>query len=178
MRLITNGLKSALALALAVLFSYSTCLAQAVDPWERVKLIEPGKKVQIRLRSGKVVKGTMAAWTADGLSVRQGKNEMSGVSKSDVVQVALVTGMSRGRKAMYAGLITGGVVGGIGGAACASNGCYDEGAILVPVAAAVWAGIAAGIASLFPQHKEVIYTAPPAAATAGRTDNAGLSSLR
>ena len=152
---------NAFALALTALISQQICLAQ-VDLWERVRLIEPGKKVAIKLHSGSTVSGKMEAWNPQGLSVRQGKQKVSTVEKSDVAQVALVTGMSRARKAMYAGLIAGGVTGALMGAACSSS-CYPS-PVVVPIGAAFIGGTAAGIAALFPPHKEVIYTAPSLAA--------------
>src|SRR5574341_1202922 len=75
---------------LLVTLLYHQTSPAQVDPWERVKLIE------------------------------QGKNKVVPVAKSDVARVAMVTGMSRGRKATYAGLIAGGITGGLMGAACAS----------------------------------------------------------
>jgi molybdopterin-binding protein len=156
-----RALRNALALLLVALIYQQTCLAQ-VDPWERVKLIEPGKNVHVKLQSGKTVKGKMEAWSADGLTVRQGKQKVAAVAKSDVAQVALVIGKSRGRKAMWAGLITGSAVGGFLGALCHLLGCSAEGALygVVPISAGS-AGVAAGIAALFPPHKEVLYTAAP-----------------
>jgi hypothetical protein len=142
---------------LACLVCSQTCLAQ-VDPWERVKLIEPGKKVSVKLHADKSVNGKMDAWRPDGLSVRQGGAKVVSVEKSDVAQVALVTGWSRGRKALVAGLITGGVVGGLTGAALAN--CCDVAPALAAGAGGFWGGVAAGIAALFPQHHEVIYSAP------------------
>ena len=152
-------LNHVIALLLAALLYQPASLAQ-VDPWERIKLIEPGKKVSVKLHSGRAVNGRMESWSADGLSVRKGKDHVAAVAKSDVAQVAMVTGMSRKRKALYAGLITGGILGGLAGAACASGGCEVDPAFVVPVVAGFWAGVAAGIAALFPQPKEVIYTAP------------------
>lgn len=165
MKLTTRIFRNALVCALALQVFQPMGWAQ-VDPWERVKLIEPGKKLAVRLHSGKTVKGKMELWTSDGLSIRQGREKLNTISKADVARVALLTGRSRGRKALYAGLITGGVMGGLMGAACANGGCYAEPAILVPAAAGFWGGLAAGIAALFPQHQEILYTAAPLEARA------------
>jgi len=159
MRHTTKTLRNALALLLVALLYQQTCLAQ-VDPWERVKLIEDGKKVQVKLLSGVTVNGKMEGWSTDGLSVRQGKNRVVPVAKADIAQVAMVGGMSRGRKALWAGGIVGGGLGGVLVAGCASSGGCD-----VPLAALfagsvlLYGGVAAGIAALFPQHREVIYRA-------------------
>ncbi len=160
-----------LALLLSVLLYHQTTLAQ-LDPWERVKLIEPGKKVQVKLRSGKTLNGDMENWTADGLSVRQGENKVVPVAKADVARVAMVTGMSRGRRAGYAALISGGAVGGLFGLACATSDCSGEASVYVLAALIIVAGftaaVAAGIAALFPQHKEVIYSAVPVSTNSAR----------
>ncbi len=153
-------LKNTVLLSLAVLLS-GPCLAQ-VDPWERVKLIEEGKKVSVRLHSGVTVNGKMQAWNPDGMSVRKGK-KIVGVEKSEVARVDLVTGMSRGRKAAWAGGITGGIFGGMAGAVCSAYHCRPSAAAVVAANGAMTGGIAAGIAALFPPHKEVIYSVLPPA---------------
>jgi hypothetical protein len=160
-------LNSAVPLILAGLLSWQTCFAQ-VDPWERVKLVEPGKKLSVKLHSGRSVNGKMETWSTDGVAVRQGKDRVVQVKKSDVAQVAMVMGMSRARKAALAGGITGAIGGGLGGLVCAGLGCDGEEAAAVVLAnAGLWGGIAAGIASLFAPHKEVLYTALPSVPATG-----------
>ena len=156
-----TALKNAAALLLAALVCQQTSMAQ-VDPWERIKLIEPGKKVNVKLHSGQTVNGRMESWNAEGLGVRQGKAKVVAVAKSDVAQVARVGGLTRGRKAAYAGLGVGGVMGGLMGAACGSSDCDVNPAGMAAAAGVMFGGIAAGIAALFPQHKEVIYQAQSA----------------
>ncbi len=155
-------IRNAMVLVLVNLLGWQLCLAQ-VDPWERIKLIEPGKKVQVKLHSGQNVNGKMEAWNTDGLSVRQGKDRVVQAAKSDVAKVAMVGGMSRGRKAALAGGIVGGALGGLMAAACASpnSNCDVPPALMFASGAILFGGIAAGIAAIFPQHKEVIYTALP-----------------
>ncbi len=160
MRQAMQILRSALGLLLVELLCWQTCLAQ-IDPWERVKLIEDGKKVSVKLLSGKTLNARMEGWSTDGLSVRQGKDKVVPVAKADVAEVAMVSGMSRGRKALWAGGIVGGGLGGVAAAACASAHCDVPPAALFAAGALVYGGIAAGIAALFPQHKEVIYAARP-----------------
>ena len=41
--------------------------------WELVRVIQPGRSVQVKLYSTRTIKGRMDAWPADGMSVRQGK---------------------------------------------------------------------------------------------------------
>ncbi|HOK44611.1 MAG TPA: hypothetical protein PLA43_15560 [Bryobacteraceae bacterium] len=153
-RVLTN-----LICLVAVMFSQQICLAQA-DPWERVRLIEQNANVHVKLHSGKTVKGKMESWNTDGLSVRQGKSRVLAVAKSDVRQVVLPIGMSRGRRAAWGLAIGGGVGGGFGGAICAPMECNaKETAAAIGAFAVLVGGIAAGIAALFPQHKEIIYSA-------------------
>ncbi len=71
----------------------------------------------------------------------------------------MVIGMSRGRKALWAGGIVGGGLGAVVAAACASGGCEISPAAMFAAGALVYGGIAAGIAALFPPHKELIYSA-------------------
>lgn len=118
-------MRNAAIRTLAGLLLLQVCFGQ-VDPWERVRLIESGRQVRIKLTSGSTVKGTMDVWSGDSLSVIQGKQSSVAIPKSDVAEVWMVTGMSRKRKAAYAGLITAGGVGALVGATCATNHCYSE----------------------------------------------------
>jgi hypothetical protein len=150
-------LKSTLAICLAQLLCWQMCLAQA-DPWERINVIADGKKVAVKILSGKTVNGKLIAWTPDSLTVTQRNDKTVQLAKSDVTQVLLVTGKSRAQKAGWAFLIGGGVGGAVLAAAMRSEGA--AGFFLVGL---LWfGGVAAGIAALFPAHKELIYTATPA----------------
>jgi redox-sensitive bicupin YhaK (pirin superfamily) len=55
-------------------------------------VISEGKKVAVRVLSGKTVNGKMAAWTPDSLTVTQRNDKTVQLAKSDVTQVLLVTG--------------------------------------------------------------------------------------
>jgi hypothetical protein len=97
-----------------------------------------------------------------GLRVRQGKNEITPLAKSDIGQVSAVTGMSRGRKALI-----GFLVGGVAGVTTMAIDCAGHSAGSEcgkgsdkPVVFALVGAIGALIASLFPQHKRVIYATP------------------
>jgi hypothetical protein len=155
-------LKSAVILLLAGLLSWQTCVAQ-VDPWERVNLVEPGKRLAVKLHSGRSVNGKMEAWSTDGVAVRRGKDRVVQVAKSDVAQVATVSGLSRGRKALYG---TPALVGGTGlimGTCGADPNAYCGGGLGVANAVGVGVmltGLGLLVWALFPQHKEVLYTAP------------------
>jgi hypothetical protein len=155
----SNGVRILIAI-LSIGLSISQPLSAQVDPWERVKLIEPGKSVHVKLHTGRTVKGRMESWNAEGLSLRQGKDKVVNLTKSDVAAVAMPTGMSRGRKAAYGALVGGGVGAGLMGGVCAAGADCDVHPGAMAAGGAIWfGGITAGIAALFPQHKEVIYLA-------------------
>jgi hypothetical protein len=162
-------LRSTTVLAWAILFGGQVCFAQ-VDPWDRVKLIEPGKKVSITLHNGKSVNGIMSAWSPESVTVLRGGGKTVQVPRADIEKVAMNAGMSRGRRAAWGALIGGGVGAVLIGAVCGGTSDCDGSDVAIAAGAALWfGGIAAGIAALFPQHKEVIYTAKPAAP--GRTSS-------
>jgi hypothetical protein len=156
--IVTKTLGSALALAAMVFHGGQTCVAQ-VDAWERVKLIDTGRKVTISLQNGKSVSGTMQAWTPEWVSVLQ-RGNVTQLARSDVTRVVMLTGMSRARRAGWAALIAGAAGAGLMGAACAGTdgGCEAPGA-MVAGGAILFGGIAAGVAALIPQAKETIYRA-------------------
>ena len=153
-------MKNAIVLLLAALLPWQMCLAQ-VGPWERVQVIAEGKKVQVKTLSKNTVNGKMAVWTPDSLSVKQSKDKTVQLAKSEVTQVVLVIGRSRGQKAGLGLLIGGGACGTLGGVA-GSVAESDVAAAGFFAGFGLCGGIAAGIAALFPPHREVIYTASPA----------------
>lgn len=153
-------MKNAMVLLLAALLPWQMCFAQ-VGPWERVQVIADGKKVVVKTQAGNSVSGKMVAWTPDSLSVQLGKDNAIQLSRSEVTQVVLVIGRSRGQKAGLGLLIGGGACGTLGGVA-GSVAESDVAAAGFFAGFGLCGGIAAGIAALFPPHREVIYTAPPA----------------
>ena len=163
---IVKPLWNSMSLLLACLVCSQTCLAQA-DPWERVDMVKQGRNVYVKLHTNQSLKGKMDLWRKDGLSLKQGRTKVVSIEKSDVAEVALLIGRSRGRKAMLAGIIAGSVSGGLTAAGYAASGacCDVSPAVVIPAAAGFWGGIAAGIAALFPQHHEVIYLAAPPSGT-------------
>ncbi len=150
-------MQNAVLLSLAALLPGGVCFAQ-VEPWERVRLIEEGKNVSVTLHSGAKVNGKMQAWNPDGMSVRRGKKVIA-VEKTEVARVEFVTGMSRGRRAAWAGGITGGIIAGLSGAVCGAYHCHPSAGAVVAANGAIYGAAAAGIAALFPPHKETIYNA-------------------
>lgn len=131
----------------------------AGDLWERVKLVEPGKRVRVELRAGKPVSGTFEQWTPEALQVRDGAGKLVRIEKADVDRLSMVTGMGRGRKAVWAAAATGAILGGLGAAVCVKEGCSSGEAGFVAGAVGFYAAVAAGVAALFPPHREAIYEA-------------------
>jgi hypothetical protein len=140
-----------------------TCFGQ-MDTWERVKLIETGKKVSVALQGGKSVSGKMREWSPESITLLQGRDKVVQVARSEVKTVAFSAGMSRGRRALWAGSIGGAAGAAIGAAACVSTSSdCDVPPAAIAAGGALWiGGIAAGIAALIPQHKETVYIATPA----------------
>ena len=152
------------------------------DPWERVKLIENGKTVSVKLASGKTVRGKMDEWRPDGLVVRQEADKTVTVARADAAKVYLAAGMSRGRRATWAFGIGAAAMAGLIGVAVASDsgGRESTGAIIAEtiVLGLFVGGVAAGIAALIPQHKELIFSAAPPARKSAATPDAMPASRR
>jgi hypothetical protein len=139
-----------------------------IDPWERVRLIEQGKSVSIKLLSGNTVSGKMDEWQADGLVIRKRKDKTVTIPRPDVARVYLNAGMSRGHRAAWAFGIGGGTGAALYGGVAAASGGVDgisTGAFALGGGLFI-GGISAAIAALIPQHKELIYQAPAAAPAA------------
>jgi hypothetical protein len=150
-------------LLFACLTFVPACLAQ-VDTWEFLKTVQPGRNVRVKLKSNKALKGRMDAWRPEGMSLRQGGGKVVSLDKSEISEVALLIGKSRARRAAYAGLITAIGLGTLTGLAYSSADCCELAPAAVGAAFGAFGGmVAAGIAALFPQHHEVIYSARPAA---------------
>ena len=159
MATVMKALPNSVALLFAYLICTPVCLAQA-DPWEHVRIIQPGRNVYVKLHTNKSLKGKMDAWRSDGLTILRDGSHVVSIQKSDVAQVALLIGKSRRRKALYAGLIAGAAVGTLTGIAYKSSDCCEvPTAAVVAGSGAFYGGLAAGIAALFAQHHEVVYSA-------------------
>ena len=152
-----------LRVLVAVLCCAQLGLSQT-DLWERVQLIEKGKGISVTLASGKTVSGKMDEWQANSLVVRQRKTKTVTVARADVAKVYLTAGMSRGRRALWAFGI--GTAAGVGlyGAVVGAGDVDTEAAGAVIIGGGLFiGGIAAGIAALIPQHKELIFSGAPQA---------------
>ena len=167
MRQTIQVLKNTLVFLVVGLLCWQVCFAQ-VDPWERVKLIEQGKNVHVKLHWGETVKGALDGWSREGLTIQRSRlgtpTGVVRIARSDITEVSQ-RGMSRAEKAMIALAATGGIF-----AVylymqtqkeykTENERTFRKALIVIPVVG----GIIAGIAALFPQHKEVIYTAAASA---------------
>ncbi len=162
MRTRSKAIVRAGLLAFAGLAAAQSCSAQ-VDPWERLKLLQEGKRVSVTLHSRKQIDGKMQQWSPEAIGILRG-SEVISLQKAQVSKVEFVTGMSRGKKAGIAGGITGGIMMGLFALACGAEHCsaHDYGLAMAPTA--IFSLGAAGIAASFGPHKELIYAsmlAPP-----------------
>lgn len=142
------------ALVFVTLLFAQAAMAQS-DPWQRVQLAQAGRKVEVRNRAGHRMSGTLESWSPGSISLRNRKG-VTTFDRNDVASVAMLVGWSRGKKAAVAFGVTAAVVGALVGAGCA-KGC-DDGVQYVLPAIPGLGGAAAGVAALFPQQREVLYS--------------------
>ena len=135
-------------------------LLSAQSAWDNLRNIQPGRKVEVRQTGGKKISARFQSASETAVTVQAGRETRS-IPREQVASVSLVIGKSRGAKAAIAGGVTGGVLATMVGISCgASHGCED-GMEYVIIGIPMYSGIAAGIASLFPPHREVVYSASP-----------------
>ncbi len=147
------------AVAVAVLILATAQGRAQSGRWEQVKLVEPGKRVRVELRSGRPVNGTLEEWTPETVRVRRGGGGIAHIARAEVDRLSMVIGMSRRRKAAWAAAATAGIVGGLGTAVCVKEGGSGSEAGFVAAAVGFYSAVAAGVAALFPPHREVVYEA-------------------
>ena len=131
--------------------------APSTGTWENVRAAAPGERLEVKLKSGKTVKGTFVSASDGGLNLQRGGNDTS-VNRDDVRQVYRVAAKSSSTPALI-GAAVGAAVGAGGTAASAvtddSEG-VGAGAALLPL---VGAGIGAlvGLAFGGRQKRVLIY---------------------
>lgn len=163
-------IRSTLALLLTTLLCNSTCVAQP-DAWERLRSIEPGKKISVRLASGGTVEGKLKAWSTSELTLQQGNGQAMTLSKPDVARVVKFVGMARWQKAIIGStaLGTSAAAQAAWGCKCCTD-CKTQGnAHSVAVAVGIIAGLGLLVWALFPQRVEEVYAAPRGVAVEGAT---------
>lgn len=77
-------------------------LGQAQPAWERVQRLGPNQTVTVHLRNGEVLKGKLGSASAEGLSLLGKRGKMVQAGREEI---ARVTKKSRGRGAMWGGII-------------------------------------------------------------------------
>lgn len=132
----------------------------ATGTWEAVKAVAPGEKLEVKLKSGKTVKGALMSASDVGLSLARGRDTIS-VNRDEVRQVYRLIAKSSATPI----LIGAGVGAAIGAGGTAASAVTDdrEGvrarATLLPL---VGAGVGAlvGLAFGSRQKRTLIYESP------------------
>jgi hypothetical protein len=143
--------------ALLVLVPLLLCAQSA---WDNLRNLQAGRKVEVRQTSGKKISGRFESASDVAITVQVGRETRS-IPREQVASLSLVIGKSRGTKAAIAGGVTGGVLATMVGISCAANNGCEDGMEYVIIGIPMYSGVAAGIAALFPPHREVVYSAQP-----------------
>lgn len=153
---------SLVALLSLIAFGRASVRAQNVPQsvfgaWQDVVAVQPGEKIEIRLKNGKDLKGTVDAVTDTGISFsRDGK--IVRAERSDIKQVYRVT-QKRSNRPVILGAVVGAVVGIGGTAATAATNDADgisAGAAVLPVVGAL-TGALVGLAFRNKTKKVLIF---------------------
>jgi hypothetical protein len=62
--------------------------AAQTDPWERIGLIDPGRKVEIRQFAGKRISGNFAGFDATAVKVKTGGGDVVSIARGNVRSVS------------------------------------------------------------------------------------------
>lgn len=158
-QIVVSGLVALLSI---ITFGWASVLAQNVPQsvfgaWQDVMAIQPGEKLEIKLKNGKGLKGTVDSVTDTGISAsRDGK--IVRAERSDIKQVYRVT-QKRSNRPVILGAVIGAVVGIGGTAAVAATNDTDgvrAGAAVLPVVGAL-TGALVGLAFRNKTNKVLIF---------------------
>lgn len=152
-----------LGLALVFLAAQSpTALARsqttpAAGAWDAVRAVASGTRLEVRLKSGKTVKGKLDSVSDTGL-VLAGASGATNINREDVQRVYSIHGKSSAKPALIGAGI--GAVIGVGGAAASAKSDDKEGvragAALLPLVGAA-GGALIGLAFRRQQKRVLIY---------------------
>ena len=143
-------------------FGLPTALAQEIGQtwfgtWEAVKAIPSGEKLDVKLKTGKTVKGTLTSVSDTGVNLGRGSDAVT-IGRDEIRQVYHAVKKSSGKPALRGALIGAAIgAGGIAIAAAADDTRGTDGelaAVLVAVTLA-GAGVGALIGSLFRNKKKL-----------------------
>lgn len=133
-----------------------------------------GKAVRIQTTGGKRTTGVLLRGTDSSLVLRDRKGETV-LLKSEVREIQLRQGRSRGRKMLLGGILGGSIGAGLGAAGTLASrlmggeGGNDEKLVAIGIGvAAAGAGIGVAIGAGLPERYETLYIAPTVAPPPGR----------
>ncbi len=144
--------RSAISLALAVLLALPpVTLAQesamAVNDWAGLKMVAAGSKLDVKLKNGKRVKGTLISVSETALSLSD-RDKPAEINREDVLSIHEMRGMTAKKSALI-GAVVGGAIGAGIGIAAGENGrdncCFN---ITRPQGAAILGVPLAGVGAL------------------------------
>ena len=122
--------------------------------WDAVKTIPPGDKVEIKLKTGKKVKGELASVTDAAITVGRGSKSVT-TARDDVQRLTRIIKKSSGKPALKGALVGAGI--GAGGVAAADGAGDDD--LVIPgwvLAGLVGAGIGGLVGSIFGNKKKTV----------------------
>lgn len=124
------------------------------EAWNSVMSVPQGEELNVKIKSGKNIKGKQSAVTNTSLTLARGKQSVA-INRDDVFQVYRIVGKSR-QKGALTGAAIGGSIGALGG-----FGCSDERACFSPAVAVIGAGLFGGIGAVIGLavsggHKQVL----------------------
>lgn len=141
----------------AFLLLCALAVALHAQSWDVVQALRPGDRVKVRDRDGGERKGAVAAVTADAISLRSGKSEIS-VARASVRRVQAKSGARRARNIAIGagvGLAIGLVTDNTLGAYLRNESSADRRPLFYALPIALFGGIGAAFAPY-----KTIYRAP------------------
>jgi hypothetical protein len=149
----------------------SAAAGSAASDWSGVRNVSEAREVQVRLRSGKALKGTLREWQPEGVTFVAGNSVIS-LKREDIAAISAFSRGKGSKRGAAIGLASGAAVGAASGplmlsvknrAAASFAGALLDGAIWGAIGAAIGAGTRA---------TETIYKAgPPNAASPSGGEN-------
>jgi hypothetical protein len=91
-------------------------LAEEFEDWTRVRDLPRDERLIVTLRDGRSIEGTLHAWSAEGIDIRQKNGEVRSADRSAVLRVGARRKGSRAKAALWGTLIGFGIAFPIGAA--------------------------------------------------------------
>lgn len=142
-------------------------LAEAQDLWLAAVQRGVGEPVEVRLKTGKTQSGTLLRGDETDLVLRHKQGETM-IGRSEVRELRMRTGRSRGRRMLIGGLIGTGAGAAVSAAAILTSATLGGGTVRSPDeltgmaigGTAAGAGIGIAIGAAIPASYKTIYSAP------------------